>query len=266
MSAEGSGAPSLMGAAGPDADPAPDAARATRSPATLVWPLRHAIALVVAVAGFTLVASRVLRAMPKSGFDATSTSLVILGTFVLQYATELAIVALVANRAGASFAESVGMRRVPRMGGWIAAALAIALGLRIAAMAYAGVMLSQGWRLPGWDSNPAKYFPRDTLGSAVMVFIIVIAAPFIEEVVFRGVLLPSLVGRFGTVSGVALTVVVFAAMHLNAFSFAPILLVGWTLAALFLRTRSLWVSIACHSAFNGIGILALLLLRGNGVV
>ena len=99
-----------------------------------------------------------------------------------------------------------------------------------------------------------------------MVFIIVIAAPLVEETVFRGVLLPSLAGGFGERWGVGITVVVFAAMHLNPFSFAPVLLVGWALAVLFLRTRSLWVSIACHSVFNGVGILVLLLLRGNGVV
>lgn len=231
-----------------------------------VWPLRHAIALVLAVAGFTLVASRVVRSLPTSGLGPTSVSLVILVTFASLYAFELGIVWFVAHRARVGFGESVGMRIVAQMGTWFAVAAAAGFGLRIIAMGYAGFMFSLGWRLPGWDSTPAKYFPHDTLGSAVMVLVIVIAAPIVEETIFRGVLLPSLCRRLGEPWGIGITTVVFAAMHVNAFSLFPILLVGWTLAGLFLRSRSLWVSIACHSVFNGIGVLMLLLLRGNGFV
>ena len=231
-----------------------------------VWPLRHAVALVLAVAGFTLVASRVVRLLPASGLGPTSLSLVILLTFASLYALELGIVWFVSHRARVGFAESVGMRVVPRMGTWLTVAAATGLGLRLIAMGYAGFMFSLGWRLPGWDSTPAKYFPRGTLGSVAMVLVIVVAAPIVEETIFRGVLLPSLSRRFGEAWGVGITTVVFAAMHVNAFSFLPILLVGWALAGLFTRSRSLWVSIAGHSVFNGIGVLMLLLLRGNGLV
>jgi membrane protease YdiL (CAAX protease family) len=243
---------------------APDSA--SDLPITRVWPVRQAVALVLAVAALTIVASRVLRAMPGSGLGAAGASLAILGTFVVLYGFELGIVWLVAKRSGMAFGESVGMRVVPQMGRWLGVAAASGFGLRLVATAYAGFLLSMGWRIPGWDSNPAKYFPRGAVGSAVLVFIIVIAAPIVEETIFRGVLLPSLASRLGQPWGVGITVVVFAALHLNPFSFAPILLVGWALAALFLRSRSLWVSIACHSVFNGIGVLVLLALRGNGVV
>ena len=240
---------------------------AEQSPLTArAWPLRHAVAFVVGVAGLTLVASRVLRAMPGARLGATTTSLVILTTFTLVYAIELGIVWLVVRRAGVAFGESVGLRAVPGMGMWLAAAVATSFGLRFVAAGYAAFMAQMHWLLPGWDANPAKYFPRGPLGSAVLIFIIVLAAPLVEEVIFRGILLPSLASRFGERWGVAVTVVVFAAMHLNPFSFAPILLVGFALAMLFLRSRSLWVSVVCHSAFNGIGILTLLVLRGNGVV
>jgi membrane protease YdiL (CAAX protease family) len=232
----------------------------------LVWPLRYAVALVLAVAGINLIASRVLRSMPTSGLDASTIALVILATFVAAYGVELGIVAVVARQSDADFAESVGLRRTPGMLRWIAIAFASAFGLRLVATAYAGFLFAMRWRLPGWDSNPMKYFPRTTLGMAALVFIVVIGAPIVEETVFRGVLLPSLAGRVGERWATGITTVVFAAMHLNAFSFAPILLVGWTLATLFLRSRSLWVSIACHSAFNGLGVLAVLLVRGNGVV
>ena len=235
-------------------------------PDVLVWPVRHAVALVLAVAGLTLAASRVLRAMPGSGLAPTTVSLVILAAFVAVYAAELGIVGLVAARSGRSLAESIGMRSVEGIVPWLGGAVVAAFALRLVAALYAGTMISMRWLLPGWNSSPVKYFPRDLLGSVVLVLVVVVAAPIVEETIFRGVLLPSLAGRFGERWAVGLTAVVFSVMHLNPFSFAPILLVGWVLAMLFLRSRSLWVSIACHSTFNAIGILALLLLRGNGVV
>lgn len=235
-------------------------------PVAVVWPVRHAVALVFSVACLTLVAGRILRWLPRSSLDSTSTALVILATFMTAYAIELGIVWIVARRAGVGFAESVGLRRVPHLAGWLAIAVASAVGLRVVATAYSGVMVGMRWLLPGWDSNPMKYFPRTTLGSVAVVLIVVVGAPLVEETIFRGVLLPSLEGRFGVHWAVGITTVVFTAMHLNLFSFAPVLLVGWVLAALFVRSRSLWVPIACHSVFNGIGVLVVLMLRGNGVV
>ena len=192
------GIPAVEFDAHPAAGPEPSVAPDVPAPLTeLVWPVRFAVALVLAVAGINLLASRGLRALPASGLDATGISLAILAIFLTAYAIELGIVALFANRANVGFAQSVGLRRVPSLWQWVAIAAAAAFGLRLVATAYAGFLFAMRWRLPGWDANPMKYFPRTTLGTAALVFIVVIAAPIVEETVFRGVLLPSLAGRLG---------------------------------------------------------------------
>jgi membrane protease YdiL (CAAX protease family) len=244
----------------------PQGRRGYRAPVEHVWPVRNAVALLLLVAALTLAASRVLRAMPSSGLASPVISAVILVTFCALYAIELGVVATVARRAGVPFRESVGMRPVDQPARWMTIALAAGFGLRIVSAAYALVMVSMHWLLPGYNADPTRYFPHDILGSTVMLLVVAFGAPIAEETVFRGVLLPSLAQRLGRGWAVAITTVVFSAMHLNLFSFAPVLLVGWVLAELFLRSRSLWVSIACHSAFNGIGVLMVLLLRGQGIV
>jgi len=230
------------------------------------WPLRPAIALVVGVFGVTLLTSSILRATQRSGMSSVGVSLAILATFCLAYAFELGLVWAGAKRLGVGFVDSIGLRTVPRIAMWLGAAVAVGVALRIVATGYSAFMLAAGWRLPGWDANPLKYFPADVLGTAVLVVVVAVAAPVVEETVFRGVFLPSLMARFGRGWGIGICAVVFSAMHLNAFSFAPVLLVGFALSLLLLRSRSLWTSITCHAVFNGVGIAVVLLLRGRGLV
>jgi len=259
----------LLDAREPDVSSVPPASSPVAphdAPVAYVWPLRRALLLLPAVAVLTFAAGRVLRAMPTSGLRPAVVSGIILATFAVLYGIELGIVGAVAWRAGVSPAESVGMHSVEQPVRWLMISLVAALGLRIVGLAYSGFMFSMGWRLPGYNADPTRFFPHDLLGSIVMMLVLAVGAPIAEETVFRGVVLPSLEVRFGRGWAVAITSVLFAAMHINLFAFAPILLVGWVLARMFMRGRSLWPSIACHSAFNGIGVLIVLLLRGIGVV
>jgi membrane protease YdiL (CAAX protease family) len=205
------------------------------------WPLRRAIAFVLGVAVLDLLVGRIVRKLAVAGLSPTATSLSLLALFGVLYAVELGIVAWVAHRSGGTMRYAVRLRPPESPARWIAIAAASAFAARIAATAYAAFMLSRGWRLPGWDVDPTRYFPRDTLGWAVLVLIVVVAAPIAEEIVFRGVFLQSLSARVREGWAVALSSVVFALLHLSVFSFLPIVLVAIVFAYLFLRTGSLWV-------------------------
>ncbi|NTU71700.1 MAG: CPBP family intramembrane metalloprotease [Coriobacteriia bacterium] len=234
--------------------------------AQFAWPVRHAVALVLAVAGLAFLGGRVLRAVAKLDFEPAIGAFIIVSTYVLVYGIQLGIIAFVASRRGVSFADSVALRAAPRLAGWIALSVGLAFILRLVALAYSGFMVWRGWLLPGWDANPLKYFPPGIAGGVAMVLIIVVMAPVVEEMVFRGVFLPALSARVREAWAIAISSAVFSAMHLNMFGFLPVLFVGVSLAVLRLRSKSLWAPIACHAAFNGIGIAAVFLLKTGGAV
>lgn len=206
-----------------------------------------------------------VRAVLKLSLGSQAKTLVVGAILVLLYAAQLALVWTVAHRHGRRLAESVGLRRVSPALAWFGSALGMAAVVRVLALLYSVVMISAGLKLPGWDTDPLRYFARGPLGSAMLVLIVVAVAPVIEEIVFRGIVLTSLRERWGDTPAILVSSFVFAALHLNLFSFLPIFAVGVVLSRLFISSRSLWVSMVCHSAFNGIGVIFLLVLRSRGL-
>ena len=80
-----------------------------------------------------------------------------------------------------------------------------------------------------------------------------------EEFMFRGVLLQSLVQRFGRAAAVVLVSVVFALFHLphEPQAILPLTILGLVLAYLALRTRSLVAPVVTHGLFNTFMLLTM---------
>ena len=90
-----------------------------------------------------------------------------------------------------------------------------------------------------------------------------LAAPLVEEVLFRGFLQPLLVQNFREVGGVVLTSILFALLHGVAYFlplFAFSLVLGWARQ----RSAGLWASIAVHGLHNGITLALTLALGPTG--
>ena len=83
---------------------------------------------------------------------------------------------------------------------------------------------------------------------------LVVLAPFVEELLFRGLLYRSLRGRVGVVAAVILSALVFAVLHVVI---PPLFVMGIVLAILAERTGSLWPGIVLHATNNGLVVLAL---------
>ena len=92
---------------------------------------------------------------------------------------------------------------------------------------------------------------------AYLVALGTLVAPVAEEVLFRGIALPLLAKRWGAGAAVVVTSLVFASLHFNAASFAPLFVLGLVLALAYVYSGSLWTSIAIHGLFNGINIALL---------
>jgi membrane protease YdiL (CAAX protease family) len=90
---------------------------------------------------------------------------------------------------------------------------------------------------------------------AWVLILLCVLVPVGEEVFFRGFIYGTL-RRWGRVSAVVLSSVLFAAVHLQIVHFLPILVLGVVLALLYERTGSLAGSIAVHGINNLIAVLA----------
>jgi membrane protease YdiL (CAAX protease family) len=110
-----------------------------------------------------------------------------------------------------------------------------------------------------------------TLTVIITAVAAVVAAPLVEEVVFRGVILPALVPRLGRVVAVVTQAIVFGAVHVDpsgsgGLGLAIVLSgVGAVFGAATLLTGRLWPSIIGHALFNGV-VLAVVLVAGPEVL
>jgi membrane protease YdiL (CAAX protease family) len=92
----------------------------------------------------------------------------------------------------------------------------------------------------------------------ILIVVTAVIAPLCEEVYFRGFLYPAFRKSFGVVVGIFLSSVVFAAAHLDLYSFFPIMIIGWILAFMYEKTKSIFPVIFLHSIYNLTLILILL--------
>ncbi len=95
-----------------------------------------------------------------------------------------------------------------------------------------------------------------------LLFIVIIGAPFSEELLFRGLIMRSVAKRWGTVAGVIGSLVVFVPIHIadgGVFSggqvvlWASIATLGAVLAIAAVMTERLAASIFAHMIINAIG-------------
>jgi len=232
------------------------------------WSPSGALGLLALVFGVSALGSLAARSIVSRDLSDGASSILVGGTLALGYFVELAVVLLVARSRGLRFPASVGLVR-PQSGGvrtWAVLAVFGALVARGFASLYAGVMQLLPIELPGADANPLSLFPGGGFSTVILVLVVVLIAPFTEEVVFRGVLLPALGARWGVVGGVLLSSALFAGLHFSAYVFVPIAAAALVFGWLFVRFRSLWPAYLAHAAFNGFAVMLLLVLEAQGLV
>lgn len=86
----------------------------------------------------------------------------------------------------------------------------------------------------------------------------VIIGPTLEEIFFRGYLLPALKPR-GIQLSLLMSAVIFALVHFQVFFIPLLLLTGYVLGYVYLKTKNLFVPIAIHMLSNSLAFLATVL-------
>lgn len=118
-----------------------------------------------------------------------------------------------------------------------------------------------------WTSLEFEPKPQEVLrlvlelqgGERVLFLLLaIVVIPFFEELFFRGFLQPLLVQNLGDRGGVAVTAVLFAAVHANLFAFLPLFMIALAMGMVMLRTQRLVASYVVHALHNGLMIFFVL--------
>lgn len=91
---------------------------------------------------------------------------------------------------------------------------------------------------------------------------LVVAAPILEELLCRGLVLGALRNRFGVVAAWLLSSLFFGVLHLQPMLVVNAFVIGLILGYIYILTDSLWATIILHALNNGVAYL--LLTTGHG--
>jgi uncharacterized protein len=165
---------------------------------------------------------------------------------VIFYAITLAIVLWIAN--GIPRAK-LGLRRPESWPRTLGLVLAVLIALLVAEALLESVLHAtreQGLEPPRWEPDKAVPF-------ALNAAVVVLAAPLVEELTFRGLGI-ALLSRWGSVVALIGTSVAFAAAHGLVNGFPALFLFGAAVAFLRLRTGSLYPGMLLHGTFNALAL------------
>lgn len=86
-----------------------------------------------------------------------------------------------------------------------------------------------------------------------------IVAPVVEEVLFRGIILPGFLTHYSRKKAILVSALLFALVHANPWQFTPAFVAGLITAYLFVRTGSLLLCIFVHALNNSLGFIVRLI-------
>ena len=138
----------------------------------------------------------------------------------------------------------------------------VAIGLNWAS----GEILSRLMDVDLSDQDLVKFLTSNTLslrGKSLLFSFLVIEAPLLEELLFRGVLFGGLTKIMPVWGAMLLSGFLFAIIHVNAATLIPLWFLGVAFAWLYVRTKTLLAPIAVHLVFNATNLLLLLFTEAS---
>ncbi len=109
--------------------------------------------------------------------------------------------------------------------------------------------------------RPAKQLTnqaQDRVGVVLVVVLVVIGAPIVEELFFRGLVLRAMEARYSDWLAIGGSAVLFGLIHFQPLQFPGLTLFGVVLAYCAHRTRRLGMGMMAHAAFNATTVVLLL--------
>ncbi len=126
-----------------------------------------------------------------------------------------------------------------------------------------GLFLSRVLGLEIRSQEQALLILNESNGWGILLFALLgtVAAPIMEETMFRGLLQSSLKKRLGLFMAVLLTSAIFSLVHTNVLVFPPILILGMFLGYAYEHGGSLLSSMIIHALNNGMSLTLLICVK-----
>lgn len=96
------------------------------------------------------------------------------------------------------------------------------------------------------------------INTLLLIVVVVIGAPIVEELVYRGLLQRSLSSAVGASSGLLLTSILFSLIHFSPVEYPGLFVAGLVFGACVAVTGRLGPAIVTHAAFNAAGLVLVL--------
>lgn len=226
---------------------------------TAVWTTTDAV-LMLAVLAVSIITKEAVLASPAVAVMPDTGQLiaraVATGGF---YTVQLVALAYLASRHGMGLIAAFGLGRLDRAWSHRFGSAALVAGLFVGTRAV-GVLWGAFAQQVGWEppvrTELTSIFGAGTVGLLLSVAMVVIATPFVEELIFRGIVMRALGCRWGRIPAIVGSAAIFAASHLTLWSFVPLMTLGLAAGWLAWRQSSLWPAIALHALYNGVVVAA----------
>jgi len=109
--------------------------------------------------------------------------------------------------------------------------------------------------------TPDRWQPKHAAAFAANFLVIALVAPFVEELLFRGIGF-HLLQRFGDTAAIVVTGLAFGLYHGLVNALPILMLFGIALAWLRSRTRSVYPGMLVHAAFNAVALVVSVTING----
>ena len=196
---------------------------------------------------------------PEDGATAETTPALLLGSSLFLWAFFLAVPLVSTRRKGNGPVADLGLRARP-------SDLPIGFGIGILAQIVLVwlIYLPLSWLIDTDEvSSDARDLTDNFSGGAIfiLVFVVVIGAPIVEEIFFRGLVYRAIEKRNGPTWALWASALLFAVSHTQLIQFPALLMFGLLAGRIVQRTDRLGLAIAAHMGFNAWTVFALLALN-----
>ncbi len=179
------------------------------------------------------------------------------------YAVQLTVLVGLVRRGGRRFADALGLRARDRgarkalvSAGFV---FVLLIGTRSVSTLYGLVSRTMG--ITPDSSVLEQAFGTTPVGLLLAGIMVVLIGPFVEECVFRGVLLQGLSSRMAPWAAIVVQAAMFAAFHRSWWLLFPMFVLGVALGWLARERQALWPAIVLHATYNAITIAAVAVMR-----